>query len=121
METAWMPKVAGILDIVAGALGLFFSLMMALWFAVFSIFFPMGSADFHDFHDFPMALMAIFMIPWAILMFTAGILAIVGGIYTLRRKKWGLALAGSVAAFFGSAPLGVAAIIFTVLSKNEFE
>jgi hypothetical protein len=118
METAWMPKVAGILDIVAGSFGLFFSLMMALWFAAFSIFLPMGTAEFHD---FPMAIMAIFMIPWALLIFTAGILAIVGGIYTLRRKKWGLALAASIAAFFGSAPLGVAAIIFTALSKNEFE
>jgi len=118
METTWMPKVAGILDIVAGSLGLFFSLMMALWFAAFSFFLPMGTAEFND---VPMSFMAIFMIPWAIFMFAAGILAIVGGIYTLRRKKWGLALAGSIAAFFGSAPLGVAAIIFTALSKNEFE
>jgi hypothetical protein len=34
---------------------------------------------------------------------------------------WRLALAGSIAAFFGSQPLGVAAIIFTALSKKEFE
>ena len=50
------------------------------------------------------------------------ILAIVGGIYALQRKIWGLALAGSIAAFFTpSWVLGVAAIVFTALSKNEFE
>jgi hypothetical protein len=50
-------------------------------------------------------------------------LAIVGGIYALRRKKWGLALTGSIAALI--VPwfwfLGIAAIVFTALSKSEFE
>jgi hypothetical protein len=50
-----------------------------------------------------------------------GILAIVGGIYALQRKIWGLALAGSIAAFFPSWILGIAAIVLTALSKNEFE
>ena len=63
METKWMPKVAGILDIVAGAFGLFFSLMMALWFTFFSFIIRSGPSEFHD---FPMPFMAIFMIPWAI-------------------------------------------------------
>jgi len=118
MEKTWMPKVAGIVDIVAGSFGLFFSFMMALWFAFFSIFLPFDAAEFHD---FPMSIMAIIMIPWAIFMLIAGILAIAGGIYALKRKRWGLALAGSIGAFFGSSPLGVAAIIFTALSKSEFE
>jgi hypothetical protein len=118
MEKTWMPKVAGILDIVAGAFGLFIILIWGLWFAAFFIFIPSGRPDFDG---FPMSLMAIIFIPMGIFMLAAGILAIVGGIYALRRKTWGLALAGSIAAFFGSSPLGVAAIIFTALSKNEFE
>jgi hypothetical protein len=118
MEKTWMPKVAGILNIVAGSFGVFFSLMMALWFVAFSYFLPMCSAEFDD---FPTSFMAIFMIPWAIFMLAAGILAIVGGIYALRREKWGVALAGSIGALFGQSPLGVAAIIFTAMSKSEFE
>jgi hypothetical protein len=118
MENKWMPKVAGILDIVAGSFGVFLTCIMALWFA----FIPfLVRHDGAEFHDFPMRFMTIFMIPWAIFMLAASILAIVGGIYALRKKKWGLALAGSIGAFFGSSPLGVAAIIFTVLGKNEFE
>jgi hypothetical protein len=70
--------------------------------------------------DIPPYLFPIFAalaLPFAIV----GILAIVGGIYALRRKIWGLALAGSIAAFFPSWILGIAAIVFTALSKNEFE
>jgi hypothetical protein len=118
MEKTWMPKVAGILDIVAGAFGLFFCLMMGLWFAVISFFGRMNTAEFHG---FPTSIMAIIFIPMGIFLLAAGILAIVGGIYALKRKMWKLALAGSIAAFFGSSPLGVAAIIFTALSKSEFE
>jgi hypothetical protein len=118
MENKWMPKVAGILDIVAGAFGLFIILIWALWFAAFSIFIPSNTADFDG---FPMRLMAMIFIPMAVFILAASILAIVGGIFALRRKIWKLALAGSIAAFFGSQPLGVAAIIFTALSKNEFE
>jgi hypothetical protein len=70
--------------------------------------------------DMPPYLVPIFTalaLPFAIV----GILAIVGGIYALRRKIWGLALAGSIAAFFPSWLLGIAAIVLTALSKKEFE
>jgi hypothetical protein len=118
MEKTWMPKVAGILDIVAGSFGVFLSLMMALWFAAFSFF---SRSDTAEFHDFPMTFMAIVFIPMAVFMLAASILAIIGGVCALKRKMWRLALAGSIAGFFGSQPLGVAAIIFTALSKSEFE
>jgi len=48
-------------------------------------------------------------------------LPLIGGIYAVQRRKWGLALAGSIAAIFGSTPLGIAAAIFTALAKDEFE
>jgi hypothetical protein len=118
MENTWMPKVAGILDIVAGAFGIILSCMMVLWLAAFYF---ITSIDTTEFHDFPLAFMAIFFIPWAIFVLAAGILAIVGGIFALRKRKWSLALAGSIGAFFGSSPLGVAAIIFTAMSKSQFE
>src|SRR4030042_1364624 len=118
MDNTWMPKVAGILDIVAGAFGLLMTCFMALWFTAFSFFMR---SDPGEFHDFPASFMAIFMIPFAVFMSAAGILAIIGGVYALRRKKWGLALAGSIGALFSQLALGVVACIFTVMGKNEFE
>jgi len=108
-KKTWMPTTAGILDIVAGSFGLIFSLMFVF----------MGGI-LRAVPDVPPFMGPVFMGmagPFIIL----SILAIVGGIYALQRKIWGLALAGSIAAFFPSWPLGAAAIVFTALSKNEFE
>jgi hypothetical protein len=49
-----------------------------------------------------------------------GILAIIGGIFALRRKIWGLALAGAIAGTFVFFPCGIPAIIFVSLGKQEF-
>jgi hypothetical protein len=50
-----------------------------------------------------------------------GILPIIGGVYALQRKKWGLALAGSIVVIFGSSIMGILATIFLAMSKDEFE
>jgi hypothetical protein len=48
-----------------------------------------------------------------------GILAIVGGISALRRKSFGLSLAGAICAL-PLKPLGILAVIFISLAKREF-
>ena len=58
-----------------------------------------------------------------------GIVAIVGGIFALKRKRWGLGLAGSICATFSliiipvflNVPLAIAAIVLVVLGRGEFE
>ena len=49
-----------------------------------------------------------------------GIVAIVGGVSALRRKSFGLSLAGAICSL-PSAILGILAIIFVSVSKKEFE
>jgi hypothetical protein len=49
------------------------------------------------------------------------VIAIVGGVYSLKRKAWGLAPAGSICALSGYFILGLLAIIFVAMGKNEFE
>jgi hypothetical protein len=110
-EKTWMSMTAGILDIICGTWELFIAFILTFLGGVLRVVATIP----------PMVapLLAVLAIPFAIL----GILAIVGGVYALLRKIWGLALAGSIAALF--APwfwlLGIAAIVFTALSKNEFE
>jgi len=50
-----------------------------------------------------------------------GILATVGGICALRRKRWGWALAGAVGGVLPFFPLGIASTILTVMAREEFE
>ena len=71
---------------------------------------------------FPGGLLALIGIPGIIL----GIVAIVGGIYALKRRLWGLALAGAICALLFTIPflgwiLAILAIIFVSLARREFE
>ena len=105
MEKTWKPTVAGVLAIIAGALQVIFGMVFAIGVGVGAGMIGMGW------------LSAIF-IPLIIF----GIIAIVGGIYALKRNIWGLALAGSICALIGPwFILGLLAIIFVALGKGEFK
>jgi len=49
-----------------------------------------------------------------------GIIALVGGVYAIKRKMWGLALAGAICSLL-AFPLGIPAIILIARSRGEFE
>lgn len=120
MERKWKPTVAGILSIISGVVGLVavFGLIIAI--SVTGGFYIPGTEQIPKFVPYFLTGIAI---PLAIL----SVLSLVGGICALQRRKWGLALAGSISAIFASIPLlgglpvGITATILTALSKNEFE
>jgi len=63
------------------------------------------------------------LIWWAIIggcIGAMGIVAIAGGISAIRRKRFGLSLAGAIGAL-PSVILGILAVIFIAVSKREFE
>ncbi len=113
MDTRWMPLASGILDIVTGALSLLGSLVLAL---VLGVYF---SYDAYAGESAAVGLWLLLFVP----LFIVSILAIVGGIFALRRKVWGLALAGSIGSILTlwAWPLGVASVVFISISKREFE
>ena len=105
MEKTWKPTAAGILCIIAGTIGVISGIRVVALGGIIGAFFGM-------------AWLGTFGIPFIIL----GIVALVGGIYAVRRKIWGLALAGSICALLGPwVILGILAIIFVSLGKGEFE
>ncbi len=116
MERTWMPIAAGILNIISGATrlvgGLIILIIGGLDEGMMSLFwFGMPGTPV-----IPLALLSMVAIPVIVL----GILAIVGGIYALQRKTWGLALTGAISGAFLSWFLGIPAIILTALSRKEF-
>jgi hypothetical protein len=107
-EKTWKPTTAGILCIIAGAISVIFCIVVAVFGSIIGAFF-----GFEVVWEW-----GTFAIPLIIL----GIIAIVGGIHALRRRVWGLALAGSICALIGpSSILGILAIVFVSLGKGEFE
>ena len=97
---------AGIIDIAAGGLS-----VVTLLFAVVFLFIMAGSEE-----EMPLF---IVLIPLAMLI--PGVIAIVGGIFALRRRSWVMALIGSIALILTSSVAGVAALVLTVMARDEFE
>ena len=121
MEKTWKPIVAGILDIISGVPSLVGVLAMIITIVVTgSAAMDIPGIVIPRMQAIPAFVPVIVSIIAGALAFI-GILAIVGGIFALQRKNWGLALAGSIAAFFPWSLLGIAAIVLTALSKDEFE
>lgn len=108
-ETAkktWLPTLAGILSIVAGAIELLGGMAIGGVGALLTTFMRMPGLG--AFIGFP--LMAV------------GIVAIIGGICSIRRRVWGLALAGAICSLFlpHITVLGIVAIVFVAISRREF-
>ena len=112
----WMPTTAGILCIISGATRLMGGIIIFIlgWLGdgILNLFWlGMPSTQF-----IPFLLLRIAAVPVVVL----GVLAIVGGVYAIQRKRWGLALTGSICATLLGWLLGIPAIIFTALSQKEF-
>lgn len=103
-----MPLVAGILDILSAI----FILSILFLFAIGGMIIEPVKAGTFQF-DWSLLLLVIPAI-------TIAILAIVGGVFAIQRRRWGWSLAGSIAATLLPIPFGIAAIILLVLSKNDF-
>jgi len=118
IRKTWKPLLAGILDIVSAI----FSYLFALW--VFYVFIMDGGLE-------SMTVVIAYV--------SIASLALMGGIFALKRKNWGLALAGSIAVCAGSiyllirtsksffelpvvfAWIGIPAVILIAFSYNEFK
>jgi len=97
---------AGIIDIAAGGLSL-----VSLLFMVVFLFIMAGSEEGMPFF--------VVLIPLAMLI--PGVLAVVGGIFALRRRSWVMALIGSIGLILTSSVTGIAALVLTVMARDEFE
>jgi hypothetical protein len=114
MERTSKPVVAGILIIITGSLGL----MAAFSGFFFLIAIGRGIEDYYlVFPEFFTA----FSLAIIIISALFSLLVLVSGLYTLERKYWGLALAGSIVAAIGFFVLGVPALVLIALSRDEFD
>jgi hypothetical protein len=109
--------VAGILDITAGVIGCVGAIPLA--FLAFGGAAVLGMVPDPEANRLAMLPLLLFL-PLAIFGLVAGLVAIFGGIAALNRRRWGLSVAGAIAAIFGFFPVGIAAVIFTILAEPEF-
>ena len=105
MQRTWKGTTAGILTLIGGICGI----------AVGGILATVGTA-------FLMGIPGLeLMAGIGVGIIAIGVIALIAGIFTLRRRSWGFALAGAILALFPIIPLGILAIIFVSMGKSEFE
>jgi hypothetical protein len=103
MERTWKPTTAGVLTIIGGCIGIGIGAFVAFLGGIAGTF-----TGFSWFGAIGAPLIGI------------GIVALIGGIYALRRRVWGFALTGAILAIICGGPLGILATIFVAMGKNEF-
>jgi hypothetical protein len=114
-------RVAGILTIISGAFGVLWSVWAVFAILMFRFVFSTPFIPFRS--PFPSGFFTLITILYAaigLFYVLVGILGIVGGIFALNKKNWGLALAGAIAGAKTFFPCGIPAIIFVTLAKPEF-
>ena len=114
----WMPLAAGILDLVAGVPALI----------VLTVGLGMLGGLIGGLGGIPGVNVGAIMGAIAVPLIIFAIIAIVGGVFAIRRRTWWLALVGSICAFLAVLPLilpaiflGIPAIVFTVMGKKHFK
>lgn len=105
MQKSWKPPAAGVLTIIGGALNIIASLGMTFLMPVAAPF------------AYALVTVGLFGVLWL----GAGVMALVGGIFALQRRRWGLSLAGAICALMPPATLlGIVSTVFVALSREEF-
>jgi hypothetical protein len=111
----------GILSIIGGALEVIGGGIMVVLTIRAGILFRLVLIPFHPGGCLEriMPVIPFWLVIVGVPILVLGIVAIVGGVSALRRKSFGLSLAGAICAL-PSHILGILAIIFVSLSKKEF-
>ena len=118
-----MIKAAGLLNILSGAThllgGIFVLIFCWLGDGVFNILWygMVGTPLTPITQPVAQELQLILAIPVIII----SILAIIAGIFSIKRRKWRIVLIGSICGTLLTWFLGLPAILFTILSKNKFQ
>jgi hypothetical protein len=103
MKNTWKPTAGGILAIIGGAINLLAVLGLTLF-----VFAP-----------FQTGLITVGVL--GALFLGTVVVALIGGISALQRKRWRLSLAGAICAVFPPATLlGILSTVFIAMARDEF-
>jgi len=111
----------GVLSIVAGAFEVIGGVIMVVLRVCTDLLFRLVPLPFQpgDWFEGIIPVLPTWLLIIGVPILVLGIIAIIGGVSALRRKSFGLSLAGAICAL-PSHILGILAIIFVALSRKEF-
>jgi hypothetical protein len=116
-ENVNKSQLGGIFSIVSGALGALSGFLVIVYMIFMAVMFSTISVE-----ELGGVFTAVFVIYSIVALgcIALGVLAIVGGVFSLKKIRWGWALAGAISASMSFFPLGIAAIVLVAMSQAEF-
>jgi hypothetical protein len=136
MERTWKPTTGGILTIITGIMGITGGTLVIIasrwvyllgtidwskWIQEWSGPWGPGAADIPNIIGDIVGISSTVLLIAGIVILVFGIIALAGGISALKRRRWGLSLAGAILSLPIMPVLGVLAIIFIALGRHEYE
>jgi len=121
VKKTWKPDIAGVLNIISGAMNVFSVIGLVTVIVAGDIRQSILETCSPEDLPFVEPLIPTILIILLLLASIVALFPIIGGVFALQRMKWGWALAGSIIAIIAMFPLGVASTIFVVMAKDEFE
>jgi hypothetical protein len=117
-------QISGILSIVSGVMALLGALCMlfvvAFMTTILEMAFEMDSFYPYDAQTFA-NFMNMFYGTTGIVLAILGIFGIIGGVFAIKRKYWGLGLAAAIVSIITFFPCGIAATVLIAMGKSEFD
>jgi hypothetical protein len=113
-------RIGGVLSIVCGGFGILTGILVGVFMTLFGALLSRETG----FEGMPVEMgimMAVVYGLMGLFYVLIGVLGIVGGVYTLKNKYWGLALAGAIAGTITLYAAGIIALIFIVMGRDEFQ
>ncbi len=120
MKKSAKPTIAGILNITTGVISVISVIGLTIALAATSIWTVFLDLIPVDELPFVASILSTVLIILIVLSIIETVFPIMGGLFAIQRKRWGWTLYGSIIAALAVFPLGIAAIILVVLSKDEF-
>ena len=114
-KQTWMPTTIGVLNILAGVFNLIG--ILGLLIAIYVI--PAEPGYWHNYYRADYFVINI-LIGCAIYLAVTGVLAVIGGIYALKRRHFGLVIAGCIASIISEIVLGITSTVLAILSRKEY-
>ena len=124
MLKTWKPTIAGILNLISGAFLLFGGIIIISMLGQSKIAMPWASYAMYSMGlegEPSSSFVTTFIIILAAATIFLGVVSIIGGTYSIRRRLWGVALAGAISTFFSLFVLGIPTVVLTAISKREFD
>jgi hypothetical protein len=115
-------QIAGVLSIVSGVLAIIGAIVLIAAISLIGTILETATIDNGSTYPFDVeSFVSVFYGTTGAILAILGIFSIIGGVFSIKRKYWGLGLAAAIVSIITFFPCGIAATVIIAMGKSEFD